>query len=171
MPIVLAHLGPTAALNFGDTQESSSSSSGSGGGLHVGPAVMNWCSIIRKRKNYKIHLEEVSTLSGDCHTPRLRHHPLPRHRPINGHLSTRSCTEPPRRPGNSRQLFLGIQQNPLLGRLSAAIYSWGSHLRMSPGPSVIVGLDTLLTALTAELTGRSIPNGGLAARGWAGRRM
>src|ERR1019366_2709736 len=55
MPIVLAHLGPTAALNFGDTQESSSSSSGSGGGLHVGPAVMNWCSIIRKRKNYNIH--------------------------------------------------------------------------------------------------------------------
>jgi hypothetical protein len=88
---------------------------------------MNWCSVIRKRKNYKIHLEEVSTLSGDCHTPRLRHHPLPRHRPINGHLNTRSCTEPPRRPANSRQLFLGIQQYPLLGRLSAAIYSWGSH--------------------------------------------
>src|ERR1017187_9764372 len=65
-------------------------------------------------------------------TPRLRHHPNPRHRPINGHLNTRSCTEPPRRPGNSRQLCLGIQQNPLLGRLSAAIYSWGSQWQVSP---------------------------------------
>jgi hypothetical protein len=36
---------------------------------------------------------------------------------------------------------------------------------------VIVGLDTLLTALTAELTGRIIPNGGLPGTGRAGRRM
>ena len=41
---------------------------------------------------------------------------------------TRSCTEPPRRPGNSRQLRLGIQHNPLLGSLPVAINSWGSHL-------------------------------------------
>ena len=61
--------------------------------------------------------------------PRHRHHTLPRHRPINSHLNTRSCTEPPRRPGNFRQLCLGIRENPLLGRLPAAIYGWGSHAR------------------------------------------
>src|ERR1039457_106887 len=100
-------------------------------------------------------------------TPRLRHHPNPRHRPINGHLNTRSCTEPPRRPGNSRQLCLGIQQNPLLGRLSAAIYSWGSQVGVTVSRRLLSPKRGSRTVLSPDLARRvrvavirRLPDGG-----------
>src|SRR6266702_3472625 len=78
---------------------------------------------------------------------------------------TRSCTEPPRRPGTSRQLRLGIRQDPLLARPPAAIYSWGSHC-----PNAVRGADPFhVVAWATEALDQVRRDAWNAARGGKGR--
>src|SRR6266542_1820595 len=66
---------------------------------------------------------------------------------------TRSCTDPPRRPGNSRQLRLGIRRYPLLTRPPAAIYSWGSQRKQSAGRRIPGLVPTGLTTRVGDKYG------------------